>query len=149
MAGVPEAIHVGAADLPYVGIGGGNRLKVLHVDERQGLWIVQNVFMAGFTVQTHRHTGPVYGYTTSGAWKYREYDYVNRAGSYLFEPAGSVHTLTCIEDHTEVWFQMYGCNLNLDDEGNIASVSDGAGTLAAYYALCEAQGFGRPNVVVA
>lgn len=73
MAGVPEAIHVGAADLPYVEIGGGNRLKVLHVDERQGLWIVQNVFMAGFTVQTHRHTGPVYGYTTSGAWKYREY----------------------------------------------------------------------------
>lgn len=145
----PEAIHIGAADLPYVDIGGGNKLKVLQVDERQGLWIVQNVFMAGFTVQTHRHTGPVYGYTTSGAWKYREYDYVNRAGSFLFEPAGSVHTLTCIEDDTEVWFQMYGANLNLDDAGAIASITDGAGTLAAYYALCEAQGLARPNVVVA
>lgn len=145
----PEAVHIGADDLPFVEIGGGNKLKVLQVDERQGLWIVENIFMSGFAVQTHKHTGPVYGYTTSGAWKYKEYDYVNRAGSFLFEPAGSVHTLTCIEDETRVWFQMYGANLNLDDDGNIASVADGAGTLAAYYALCEAQGLPRPNVVVA
>jgi hypothetical protein len=44
---------------------------------------------------------------------------------------------------------MYGANLNLDDDGNIDSIADGAGTLAAYYALCEAQGHPRPNVVVA
>lgn len=144
----PEAIHIGANDLPFVEIGNGNKLKVLMVDEGQGLWIVENVFQKGFDVQTHKHTGPVYGYTVSGAWKYKEYDYVNRAGSFLFEPAGSVHTLECIEDDTQVWFQMYGSNLNLDADGNIASVSDGAGTLAAYYALCEAQGLPRPNVVV-
>jgi 2,4'-dihydroxyacetophenone dioxygenase len=145
---VPEAVHRGADDLPFVEIGDGNKLKVLMVDEGQGLWIIENVFQAGFTVQTHKHTGPVYGYTVSGAWKYKEYDYVNRAGSFLFEPAGSVHTLTCIEDDTQVWFQMYGSNLNLDEDGNIASVTDGAGTLAAYYALCEAAGLPRPNVVV-
>ena len=145
----PEAIHIGRDDLPFVEIGNGNKLKVLQVDERQGLWIVENIFQAGFEVQTHKHTGPVYGYTTSGAWKYKEYDYVNRAGSFLFEPAGSIHTLTCVEDDTQVWFQMYGSNLNLDEDGNIASVADGAGTLAAYYALCEAQGLPRPNVVVA
>jgi 2,4'-dihydroxyacetophenone dioxygenase len=144
----PEAIHIGRDDLPFVEIGNGNKLKVLMVDEGQGLWIVENIFQAGFDVQTHKHTGPVYGYTVSGAWKYKEYDYVNRAGSFLFEPAGSVHTLECIEDDTQVWFQMYGSNLNLDEDGNIASVSDGAGTLAAYYMLCEAQGLPRPNVVV-
>ena len=144
----PEAIHIGRDDLPFVDIGNGNKLKVLMVDEGQGLWVVENIFQAGFAVQTHKHTGPVYGYTTSGAWKYKEYDYVNRAGSFLFEPAGSVHTLTCVEDDTQVWFQMYGSNLNLDEDGNIASVADGAGTLAAYYALCEAQGLPRPNVVV-
>ena len=76
----------------------------------------------------HRHTGPVWGYTISGAWHYKEYDYVNRAGSFLYEPAGSVHTLECIEDDTNVWFQMYGANLNLDAEGNIESVFDGPGT---------------------
>ena len=145
---LPLAIHVGAEDLPFVDIGDGNKLKVICVDVAEGLWIVENVFQTGFEVQTHRHTGPVFGYTTSGAWKYKEYDYVNRAGSFLYEPAGSVHTLTCIEDDTRVWFHMYGCNLNLDDEGNVDSVTDGASSLRAYYALCEAQGLPRPAVLV-
>jgi hypothetical protein len=79
--------------------------------------------------------------------KYKEYDYVNRGGSFLYEPAGSVHTLTCVDADTEVWFHMYGANLNLDPDGNVESVTVGAGTLAAYYALCEAQGLPRPNVL--
>ena len=145
---MPLAIHIGRDDLPFVDIGGGNKLKVILVDEREGLWIVENIFQSGFAVQTHRHTGPVFGYTTSGAWKYREYDYVNRAGSFLYEPAGSVHTLECIEDDTRAWFQMYGCNLNLREDGSVESITDGAGTLAAYYALAEAEGLDRPNVVV-
>jgi quercetin dioxygenase-like cupin family protein len=144
----PTAVHIGKDELPFVEIGGGNKLKVIQVDEPNALWIVENIFQAGFEVQTHKHTGPVYGYTTSGAWKYKEYEYVNRAGSFLYEPAGSVHTLTCIEDNTQVWFQMYGVNLNLDENGNIDSVSDGAGSLAAYLAMCEAQGFGRPDVLI-
>jgi quercetin dioxygenase-like cupin family protein len=145
---LPLAVHIGRDDLPFVDIGGGNLLKMLHVDEAEGLWIVENVFQSGFAVQTHRHTGPVYGYTTSGAWKYREYDYVNRAGSFRFEPAGSVHTLEVVEDNTQVWFQMYGVNLNLREDGSIESITDGPGTLQAYYALCEAAGLGRPNVLV-
>ena len=145
----PSAIHVGADDLPWVDIGEGSKMKVIQVKEREDLWIVENIFQAGYAVQKHRHTGPVWGYTVSGAWKYKEYDYVNRAGSFLYEPAGSVHTLECIEDDTQVWFHMYGVNLNLAADGSIESVADGAGALAAYYALCEAQGFDRPNVIVA
>ena len=144
---IPTAIHVGADDLPWADIGDGSKLKVVQVKEREGLWIVQNIFQAGYDVQTHRHTGPVWGYTISGAWKYKEYDYVNRAGSFLYEPAGSVHTLMCIEDDTLVWFQIYGANLNLDANGNVESVIDGAAVLEAYYALCEAQGLPRPNVL--
>ena len=143
----PVAVHIGADDLPWVDIGDGSKMKVLQVKATEGLWIVQNIFQAGYTVPTHRHTGPVWGYTISGAWRYKEYEYVNRAGSFLYEPAGSVHTLECVEDDTNVWFQMYGANLNLDAEGNIESVFDGPGTLAAYYALCEAAGLPRPNVL--
>src|SRR5687768_12606319 len=144
----PEAIHLGAADLPFVEIGNGNKLKVIMVDEGQGLWVVENVFQKGFDVQTHKHTGPVYGYTVSGAWKYKEYDYVNRAGSFLFEPAGSIHTLEVVEDDTHVWFQIYGANLNLDADDNVESIVDAGGILAAYYMLCEAEGLPRPNVLV-
>jgi 2,4'-dihydroxyacetophenone dioxygenase len=102
-------------------------------------------------VQTHRHTGPVWGYTNSGAWKYKEYDYVNRAGSFLYEPAGSVHTLMVPEDTvgmTDVWFQIYGANLNLDPDGNIEMVTDASTVLRSYMNRCEKQGLPRPNVVV-
>ena len=145
------AIHLGSDDLPFVEIGGGNKLKVLCVKEEEGLWIVENVFQPGFAVETHRHTGPVYGYTTSGAWKYVEYDYVNRAGSFLYEPAGSVHTLTVPETEkevTDVWFAIYGANLNLDADGNVESIIDAGGILQAYYMLCEAEGLPKPDVVL-
>ena len=39
-----------------------------------------------------------------------------------------------------------GVNLNLL-AGNVESVTDGPGVLAAYYALCEARGLPRPSVV--
>jgi len=144
---LPVAVHIGANDLPFVDIGDGNKLKVIQVDTAESLWIVENIFMAGYEVQKHRHTGPVFGYTRSGAWKYKEYDDVNRAGSFLYEPAGSIHTLTVLEDNTQVWFHMYGANLNLREDGSIESVTDGAGTLAAYYTLAEMQGLPRPNVL--
>ncbi len=147
-APVPTAVHLGGDDIPFAEMGGGNRIRVLQVREKEGLWVIENVFQAGFEVATHRHTGPVWGYTSSGAWKYKEYDYVNRAHSFLYEPAGSVHTLQCVEDDTRVWFHMYGVNLNLGSGGEIESVSDGAGTLAFYLALCEEQGLGRPPVLV-
>jgi quercetin dioxygenase-like cupin family protein len=144
----PTAIHIGADDLPFVDIGDGSKLKVIQVKEKEGLWIVENIFNAGYVVPTHKHTGPVWGYTRSGAWKYKEYDYVNRAGSFLYEPAHSVHTLEIIENDTQVWFHMYGSNLNLDANGNVESVFDGPSTLAAYYMLAEMQGFPKPKVLL-
>jgi quercetin dioxygenase-like cupin family protein len=143
-----EATHLSPDQIPFVELGGGNKLRVLQVKEQEGLWIIENIFQAGFEVQAHRHTGPVWGYTTSGAWKYKEYEYVNRAGSFLYEPAGSVHTLQCVEDDTRVWFHMTGCNLNLDADGNVESVTDGALTLMGYLAMAEAQGFGQPPVLI-
>lgn len=144
---VPGAVHIGASELPFVDIGDGSTLKVIMVNETAGLWIIENVFQSGYAVQRHKHTGPVYCYTTSGAWKYDEYDYVNRAGSFLYEPAGSVHTLRVLEDDTHVWFQIYGSNLNLDADGEVESVSDGPGTLAVYLDLCERAGLPPPPVL--
>ena len=145
---IQDAVHLGQDEMPFVDIGDGSLLKVLQVRPQEGLWIIENIFQDGYEVDTHKHTGPVFGYTRSGAWKYKEYDYVNREGSFLYEPAGSVHTLQCIEDNTRVWFQMYGSNINLDADGNITSVVDGQLTLDFYLAMCEEQGLPRPNVII-
>ena len=145
-----EAFHLGEEEIPWVDTGTGVELKLVQADIEAGLWIVRNRFAAGVVVQKHKHTGQVYGYTLTGSWKYAEYGYVNRAGSFLYEPAGSEHTLTVLDDNTEltdVWFQIYGSNLNLDAEGNVESITDAEGIYAAYMAMCEAQGLGRPNVL--
>jgi hypothetical protein len=91
------------------------------------------------------------GFTISGRWHYLEYDFFNTSGSYIREPAGSVHTLDVPEDNeeiTDVLFVMEGVNLNLAADGSVESVTDGAGTLAAYEAMAVAQGFDRPTGVL-
>ncbi len=145
-----EAVHLGEEDIPWVDTGVGLELKLVQADIGAGLWIVRNRLTPGTVVQKHKHTGQVFGYTLSGAWKYAEYPYVNRAGSFLYEPAGSIHTLTVLDDNTEptdVWFQIYGANLNLDADGNVESITDAGSIYEAYMMLCEAQGLGRPNVL--
>ena len=67
MTEIPTAIHRGDDELPWVDIGDGSLLKVLQIKEREGLWVIRNRFMAGYQVQTHKHTGPVYAFTTTGA----------------------------------------------------------------------------------
>ena len=151
IAEIPTAIHRGDDELPWVDIGDGSYLKVIQVREAEGLWVIRNRFAPGTVVPTHKHTGPVFAFTVSGAWKYRESDFVNRAGSFLYEPAGSVHTLTVPDDNTEetdVWFAIYGANLNLDADGNVESVYDARFILDSYYLLCEAQGLPRPDVIL-
>ena len=51
------------------------------------------------------------------------------------------------DELTDVWFQIYGANLNLDADGNVESVTDAGTIYQAYMMMCEAQGLGRPNVL--
>ena len=148
--GIPRALHRGEDDLPFVDIGDGSELQLLQADVEDGLWVVRTKFAPGMTIQTHKHTGCVYAVTFSGSWKYVEYPEVNTAGSYLYEPAGSIHTLTVPEESegvADVWFAIRGANLNLDADGNVESIIDAGLIKDAYFALCEEQKLPRPNVI--
>ena len=143
--------HVPDEALPWVDAGDGVELKVLRVDEPAGRWVVRNRFQPGVTVQRHLHTGPVHGFTIAGRWTYPEYGEYYTAGSFIMEPAGSIHTLVVPEDNdeiTDVIFDMEGANLNLDENDEVESVFNGPNTLAAYLALCEAQGFDAPTGIL-
>ena len=82
-----------------------------------------------------------------GRWRYLEYPEVNRAGSYLFEPAGAIHTLHVPDTNqgiTDVWFAVRGANLNLADDGSVESVVDARAVLDIYFAQCGAGGLDGP-----
>jgi quercetin dioxygenase-like cupin family protein len=147
---LPKAVMRSTDDCPMVDAGEGVKLQLLQVDVEVGLWVIRNLFEPGARVQTHKHTGQVFAFTQQGCWKYDEYPELMTAGTYLFEPAGSIHTLIVPETNTEVtdvWFAIYGANLNLDADGNVESVLDAGFIRDAYFALCEAEGFDRPNVI--
>jgi len=148
---IPRAIHRGEADLPFIEVGDGSHIQLLQVDVEVGLWVVRTRFEPGVTIPTHKHTGQVYAFTLAGRWKYLEYPEINTAGSYLFEPAGSIHTLTVpddVEGLTDVWFAIYGANLNLDEDGNVWSVIDAGFIRDFYLGMCEQQGLPRPDVIM-
>jgi 2,4'-dihydroxyacetophenone dioxygenase len=149
----PQTILRTEADLPFVDLGDGSQLQLLQVDLATGIWVVRTKFAPGATIQTHKHTGHVYAFTQTGSWYYLETpQFVNVAGSYLYEPAGSVHTLHVPDTNTEatdVWFTIYGANLNLNAEGNVDMVIDAHAIYGIYKAFCAAQhGVTDPPVVV-
>jgi quercetin dioxygenase-like cupin family protein len=148
--GIPSALHRGESELPFVEFEPGVEMQVLQVDIPTGLWVVRMRLAPGATLATHRHGGEVFAFTIAGAWRYLEYPEVNRAGSYLYEPAGSIHTLQALPANTgvtDVWFAIRGPNLNLDAAGNVSLVLDAGLVLKVYLSKCRKQGLPRPAVI--
>lgn len=114
LVGMTHATHIGENELPFVSLGDGTHIQLLHVDLIQGLWVIRTRFDPGYQVDKRYHTGPVFAVTYSGSWYYKEYpNDMNSKGSYLCEPAHSVHTLTVPavnEGQTDVWFAIFGAN---------------------------------------
>lgn len=150
--GSGETQHVGDSDLPWAEAGDGSAIQLLHVDLRIGLWVSKTRLPPGYKVITHYHTGLVYAVTLQGSWFYKESpEAVNSPGSYLFEPAGSRHTLMTPKDQkgdTIAWFAIYGANINLDDDGKVVSVLDAKAVLDLYRGYCKALDLDYSKLIV-
>jgi 2,4'-dihydroxyacetophenone dioxygenase len=145
------AIHIGLDELPFVERG-MSATQLLHVDLLQGLAVIRARFKPGFVQPTHYHAGMVFAVTEQGSWYYSEYpEAVNRPGSYLFEPAGSVHTLVVPPEQTEdtiAWYAVFGSTLDMDADGQVIGVTDCQTALANYRRLCAEQGLNCERLLV-
>lgn len=139
-----------ADDLPWVPVAGGAHLRVPHADPAAGLFVLNSRLAPGYRSGRHLHSGDVFVVTLSGAWKYLEHPEVNGAGSYLYEPEGSAHTLEVLASNgevTEFWAVVHGALIYLDDDNQEVDQLDAAGARALYEQGCVAAGLGRPDII--
>ena len=139
------------ASIPWGEVGGGFALKLFRRGKDDGVYSMLNRFDPGFRAPKHRHLGEVHGYTLQGRWLYEEYDWVAGAGDYIYEPAGSVHTLVVPAENpgpTLVFFTVaQGLEL-FDGDGKVFMVQDGAGMELLYRHALAQQGIAYPAGVL-
>ncbi len=106
----------------------GVHIHPLMLDSEKGTWVLRAQFEPGVTLPQHFHTGVVHLYTLSGAWHYLEYpEDVQTAGSYLFEPGGSIHTFHVPESNTgitDTFMVVEGANINFTPEQEFMNIMD-------------------------
>ena len=126
--------------------GPGISIQPLRIDPGRGELVVLVTLAPGCELPMHYHTGTAEVYTLSGRWEYREYpDQPQTAGTYLFEPAGSVHTFVTPEDNTEdtvVLWWMQGAQVSFNEDGTFHSLTDAVTLQYLTETVAAAQGAG-------
>ena len=146
-----ELLTLNVRDIPLLkdALGPGISFQPLYLDPEAGLWSVIGTFAPGVQLPIHLHTGGVHGYTLKGEWIYKEYpDQPQTEGSYLYEPASSVHTFYVPETNTEdtvVLFIVSGANVAFTDDGQFHSVLDAVTVQKLTEQCAQAQGLGTIN----
>jgi quercetin dioxygenase-like cupin family protein len=77
----------------------------------------------------HVHPSWVVGYVVKGAWRYLEHDWVARAGAFVYEPPGEIHTLVvddAADQATEMitFFNIAGAMVYVDEQGRQTGYED-------------------------
>jgi quercetin dioxygenase-like cupin family protein len=143
-----DLLTVNVDDVPLLkdGFGPGIHFQPLLIDPDHGKLVLMATMAPGCKLPIHYHTGTAEVYTFKGRWEYSEYpDQPQTAGSYLYEPGGSVHTFFCPEDNTEdtvVLLWLEGAQINFNDDGTIYAINDATTAQYLVETLSEAQGTG-------
>lgn len=129
----------------------GLDVQPLFIDTSNGRWAVRAFFAPGVKLPTHYHTGTVHFWTLSGRWNYVEHpEDPQTAGSYLYEPAGSVHTFSVPEDNTEITEAVMiveGANVNFDENGQYHSTMDASSIMGLIEEAIKERGL-EPSVYI-
>lgn len=124
-------------------------VKLLRVAEDGGSYTLMTRMPPGTRLPKHRHMGAVTGFTISGSWRYLEYDWVATAGSFIYEPPGSAHTLVVDGDEPAVViFEIAGGLVLFDDNDNIVGYEDAESARDRYRMALEAKGEKFPTGVL-
>lgn len=125
----------------------GVHVKPCFLDPENGVWVLYARFEPGTLLPRHFHTGVVHFLTTKGSWNYVEYpDDVQTAGSYLYEPGGSIHTFES-QEGTEGFMYVEGANVNLNDDDSLMFIMDAGWIEQTVLAVAKQNGMGTPRYI--
>lgn len=148
-----ELLTVNQNELPLLtdALGPGVHYRMLRLDLEHNEWVALATFEPGSGVPLHYHSGPAEVFTLQGRWLYKEHPgQPQTAGSYLYEPAGSVHTLYAPADNTEdtvILVRVSGTNINFDEEGRFHSLLDAMSLRHLTDTLAAERGLGVPDYI--
>lgn len=137
---IPD-LHIGVEESPWVKYTEGVFVRYMMFDVREGTWATVLRTAGPASLGRHRHSGPVTGFTLSGSWGYREYDWVAHAGSYIRENPGAIHTLYCDDPQgVSIFFLSGGVNQAFNEKGEVIATQNVFYHIDLYRAHCEAHG---------
>ena len=128
------------ADIPWVPQADGVWFRPLRISLGAGTWTSLLRVTRRGTVGPHRHAAPVEAWVIGGRWRYLEHGWVAQAGSYVYEPAGDVHTLVTVGDEeTITLFSVHGPVEYLGPGGEVAFVETAETKLRRYADFCQSR----------
>lgn len=138
-------------DIPYVQWMEGLEAKLLRCSVPNNEYTLMVKFGPGVQLPRHKHMGPVHAITLQGRWRYLEYDWEATAGSYVFEPAMSDHTLKVNDDNDEdtvVIFTIRGGLVLLGENDELFWWEDVEGMMKLYQTGLDNLGLDWPDQIV-
>src|SRR5215471_7227562 len=136
-------IHIGAGEdeSPYVPWKNDVYIRHLAFDVRRNYYVNVLWVTKGGMLGRHRHRGPVSACVLEGSWRYREYDWVARAGSYVHESPGVIHTLVSDDPNgMKTMFWLNGSIEFFDDNDNLLETLDVFWFMDHYLTYCRGRG---------
>jgi len=135
--------HIGGGEeeSPWVPFAEGVYIRHLMFDVRSNSWANILWVKKGGSLGRHRHRGPVFACTLEGSWRYLEYDWVARPGSYVREMPGVIHTLVSDDPNgMKTFFWLNGSLEFYDDKDNLLDTLDVFWNINHYLSYCREKG---------
>ena len=124
--------------IPFTPYSASVKLKLLKIDPVTGQVIALLHVPGGEGLGVHNHHGTVIVYTVQGAWRYLEHEWTAKAGDFVYETAGSQHTLLAEPGEDLVAFIVIEGALEfLDPQGHSMGLENWRTLLDRYYRFCE------------
>jgi 2,4'-dihydroxyacetophenone dioxygenase len=136
-------VHIGAGEdeSPWVPFKENVFIRHLSFDVRHNIYANILWVKKGGSLGKHRHRGKVFACTLEGSWRYLEYDWVARPGSYVQESPGTIHTL--VSDNPEgmkTFFLLHGAIEFFDDNDTLLDTLDCFWFIDHYLSYCKENG---------